>query len=338
MHYARLDHFLSMHSHLTVEITASPVSCRGYIHRMFATIHQTCVSQLRFSSARTQSILLIDKADRVRPKRVFRKDSRSVPAMSLRVCEATYLSSSEVSVFASSSSSRWALMCEGPILVYFCKSYPSPPSQEVVYGGYTIIERQSGGQVIFGFVCAALFVAFSYSAIIIRHREDKVWDWWNTVISTAVSVTLAIASGIYLFRLQSNEQDAQDRVRWKELVAAEYAGLQSEINGMPMNVNFSRDNPPRTIPIFITYIQPLATEQAALSGKFSPATSQQLLALATAARAYNMKATYALELLAQRNVSPNYAERVAHAALNLEQSRDGVRINLQEAKQMMENN
>lgn len=192
--------------------------------------------------------------------------------------------------------------------------------------------------MIIGIVCAALVVAFFYSAIVIRRRQDKIWDWWNTFISTVVSVTLAMASGIYLFRLQSNEQDAQDRARWKELVAAEYAGLQSEINGIPMKVNFSGDNPPRTVSIFITYIQPVATEQAALSGKFSPATSQQLLALATAARAYNMKATYALELLAQGDVSPNYAERVAHAALNLERSRDGVRINLQEANQMMERN
>ncbi|WP_225032302.1 hypothetical protein [Paraburkholderia sp. XV] len=191
--------------------------------------------------------------------------------------------------------------------------------------------------MILSVACAALVIALIYSAIVVYSRRDKMWDWWNAVISTVVSVTLGVATGIYLFRLQSAEQDAQERARWKALVSAEYAQLQSQIDGIPMNVNFSGDKRPTTVPIFITYIQPIATEQAALSGKFSADTSQKLLALATAARAYNMKATYALELLAQGDVSPNYEARVAHAALNLDRSRDGVKINLNEVNQMMAN-
>jgi hypothetical protein len=188
-------------------------------------------------------------------------------------------------------------------------------------------------------IAAIAFLALSigsvYAMVVYRWRRDRAWDWWNAAISTVVSVTLATATGIYLFRAQSAEQDAQDRARWKDLVVAEYSELRSDIAGNSMNVNITESGVRRTVPIFITYVQPIATEQAALSGKFSPATSERLLELATAARGYDMKATYALQLLAQGVDSPDYADRLAHASRNLEFSRENIRRYLSEVTDLM---
>lgn len=189
--------------------------------------------------------------------------------------------------------------------------------------------------MIFGIGMAALIIAIVYSVIVIRKQVDIAWNWGHAICSTLVSVMLAMATGIGVFHLQTSEQDVQERLRWKMLVAAEYAEIQAGLSGTSMNVNFPGDHPPETVPIFITFVQPIAAEQAALSGKFSQATSGKLLALATAMRSYNMKASYALQLLAQGDVSPNYSQRVAHAALNLQQSRENIKAYFNEVELCM---
>jgi hypothetical protein len=181
----------------------------------------------------------------------------------------------------------------------------------------------------------ALIIAIIYSIIVIRKQADIAWSWSHAICATLVSVMLAMATGIGVFHLEASEQDAQDRLRWKMLVEAEHEEIQAGLSGTSMNVNFPGDRPPETVPIFITFVQPIATEQAALSGKFSQATSNKLLELATAMRAYNMKATYVLQLLAQGDVSPNYPQRVAHAALNLQKSRENIQAYFNEVSFLM---
>lgn len=189
--------------------------------------------------------------------------------------------------------------------------------------------------MIAGIGLIALTIAIIYSIIVIRKQGDIAWSWGHAICSTLVSVMLAMTTGMGLFHLQASEQDAQERSRWKMLVAAEHEEIQTGLSGIPMNVNFPGNRPPETVPILITFVQPIATEQAALSGKFSQATSSKLLQLATAMRAYNMKATYALQLLAQGDVSPNYSQRVAHAALNLQQSQKNVQAYFNEVELLM---
>jgi len=173
--------------------------------------------------------------------------------------------------------------------------------------------------------CLGFLVAIAYTGIVYQWRRDRVWDWGNSAISAAVSVTLATATGIFLFHRQSAEQASQDRARWTSLIVAENSEMLADISGNPMNVNITENGVEKAIPIFITYVQPIAIEQAALSGQFSPEVSEKLLDLATAARAYNMKANYALQLLAQGVSSPNYSERVTHASHNLDLSRQNIR-------------
>ena len=189
--------------------------------------------------------------------------------------------------------------------------------------------------MILGIALAALITAAIYTWIVIQKRPEIAWDWGHAICSTVLSVMFAMATGIWIFHLQASEQDEQERMRWKMLVAAEYSEIQGDLSGASMNVNFLGDTPPKTVPIFITYVQPIAAEQAALSGKFSQSTSAKLLDLATAARSYNMKAAYALQLLAQGDVSPNYVQRVAHAALNLQLSRDNIKAYLNDAELRM---
>ena len=102
-----------------------------------------------------------------------------------------------------------------------------------------------------------------------------------------------------------------------------------------MNVNITQAGTTRTVPVFITFVQPTAMEQAELSGKFSPATSEKLLELATAARAYNMKAAYTLQLFPPGVSTPDYAERLEHASRNLEFSRENIRRYLAEVTDLM---
>lgn len=181
----------------------------------------------------------------------------------------------------------------------------------------------------------ALIIAAIYSVIVVRQRDDIAWGWGHALCSALVSVTLALATGIGIFHLQTSEQDTEERARWKMLVATEYTEIQTGASGNSMTIIFSEGQVPETVPIFITYLQPIAAEQAALSGKFSQATSGKLLELATATRSYNMKAAYSLQLLAQGDVSPNYAQRVAHAALNLQQSRENVLAYINDVKRLM---
>lgn len=183
----------------------------------------------------------------------------------------------------------------------------------------------------------AIAITLFYSLIIFCKKRDALWDWWHILVSTLVSVTLAMAGGIKIFRMQSSEQDAQERAQWKMLVAAEFSEMTAGLSGNPMNINFPAGAAPEQVPIYITYVQPIAAERAALSGKFNRSTSEKLLQLAEATRAYDMKATYALQLLAQGNISPNYAERVAHASFNLSESRKNILAYLLEVNALMAN-
>jgi hypothetical protein len=191
--------------------------------------------------------------------------------------------------------------------------------------------------MILTIAAVAIAVAIVYTLILIKGVQDSAtaWSWGHAILSTLVSVMLAMATGLWVLRIQANQQDLEERARWKKLIAAEYSDISLGLAGDGMNVNFPGNNPPQSIPILITYIQPIAAEQAALSGKFSANTSYELLGLAQATRAYDMKATYALQLLAQGDVSPNYSERVAHAALNLQRSKDSINAYLKDVMALM---
>lgn len=78
-------------------------------------------------------------------------------------------------------------------------------------------------------------------------------------------------------------------------------------------------------PVLITYVQPLAIEDAARSGLFTPIQTENLLHLARKIRMFNVKTQFCLSVLAQnRALDPSYQARVEYATRNVGETRTGI--------------
>lgn len=161
-------------------------------------------------------------------------------------------------------------------------------------------------------------LAAGYSLAVHCLQNEKLWDWFNTLVGSGLSFFLAILGGISLYKLQSAASENSTRGGLRALLQAEFSDLirilgdtaQMEIT-LPSGVQRS---------VLIAFVQPLATEKAALSGLFLQTESENLLHLARKVRMLTFKSEYLMGIIQGRSDEQIFL----HAIENVEQTRKAV--------------
>lgn len=168
-----------------------------------------------------------------------------------------------------------------------------------------------------------LVTAVAYSLAVYYLQHEKLWDWFNTLVGSSVSFFLAVLGGIFLLRLQTSAAEATERKALLSLLTAELSDLlrilgDSSRMDIKLQSGASRS-------VLIAFVQPLATEKAALSGLLTQIESENLLHLARKLRMLNFKSEHLMGLIQSRADE----QFLIHAIDNIEQTRiatvEGVR-------------
>ena len=130
-----------------------------------------------------------------------------------------------------------------------------------------------------------LLIAAGYSLAVYCFQPEKLWDWLNTLVGSGLSFFLAVLGGIYLFKLQTNADENSERNALHALLAAEFSDLV-RILGDSSRMGLTLQSGAKQS-VLIAFVQPLATEKAALSGLLSQGESENLLHLARKLRMLN---------------------------------------------------
>jgi len=160
-----------------------------------------------------------------------------------------------------------------------------------------------------------LIVATGYSLAVYYLQQEKLWDWFNTLVGSGLSFFLAVLGGIYLFKLQTNATKNSERSALRALLTAEFSDLIRILgDSSRMNLTFPSGS---MRSVLIAFVQPLATEKAALSGLLTQAENENLLHLARKLRMLNFKSEYLMGLIQSRAEE----QFLLHATDNIEQTR-----------------
>jgi hypothetical protein len=144
-------------------------------------------------------------------------------------------------------------------------------------------------------ILLATICAYLYSRILFSIKPDKIWDWYNSISSTLISVVLALAIAIGIFFFQTNiiqkaEKDKYLFVLDVEL-AATWQGVQNTEN--PLNVNYKNT----TYSFNVVYLQSIILEEAARSGLFNEKETRLLLKLTRYINFHNMNLDLLISLI-----------------------------------------
>ena len=161
----------------------------------------------------------------------------------------------------------------------------------------------------------ALITAAGYSLMVFCRQHEKLWDWLNTLVATGLSFFLAVLGGIFLLIYETNAARNSEREALRALLTAEFSDLISCLGDTSrMKITLSSGG---AHSVLIVFVQPLATEKAALSGLFAQMESENLLHLARKLRMFNFKSEYFLGLVQSRAEE----QFMIHAIDNIEQTR-----------------
>ena len=122
--------------------------------------------------------------------------------------------------------------------------------------------------------------------------NSVVWNWWHRLVSTLASVLLGVVVAINIFGYQTSERRASERARHMSLLPAEMSDIYRVLTaGESMTFYVGNTN----YTALITYVQPLAIEDAARSGLFTPLQTENLLHLARKIHMFNVNPAFATQ-------------------------------------------
>lgn len=138
-------------------------------------------------------------------------------------------------------------------------------------------------------------VLFGYTVLVYISPDGDLFDWFNTLISTAASVIFALVIGLILFHYQTREADRAKKEQLVELLRIELDEVRRVIENSQTVVP---DEALETTEISFTshamyvslhYTHPLIVEEAARSGLFDTEQTAEMLALARNMRSHNLR-------------------------------------------------
>ena len=168
----------------------------------------------------------------------------------------------------------------------------------------------------------ALTIALFNSLIVYLRARQEFMGWCHALVAGIVSILLGISVGFFLFSSQQRISDEAARQRHLNLVKLELSGVKRSLKDQTAKANFSTALGDRSI--HVTYIQPLALEEAGISGLFRESQSFMMLDLSGSMRMFNRKTGILFGLLSSSKEPFGLAKNVDAAIENIERSRAGI--------------
>jgi hypothetical protein len=141
-----------------------------------------------------------------------------------------------------------------------------------------------------------------YTLAVLLGSPDDLFGWFNTLLSTVVSVLAALFIGLVLFQYQSQETDRKKREQLEELLKTELGEVRRVIGRwrtvVPDEALETTENSFTThgMQYVFHYTHPLIVEEAARSGLFDTEQTSEMLALARNMRQHNVFVREAMTL------------------------------------------
>jgi len=163
------------------------------------------------------------------------------------------------------------------------------------------------------FVAAGM--AITYTAILYYTGNGQQWAWYHNLVSTLISIILGLFAGFHLYQNQVKDtasRQKQDLVILLQQELSDHYRILS--SGERMTISYPGD----TIPVMITYIQPLVIEKAAQSGLFGPIETANLLHIARKIHTFNLAENFLITAI--NSPAANQQQLVKFAARNVDQT------------------
>jgi len=172
-------------------------------------------------------------------------------------------------------------------------------------------------------IIATLIIILIYTLFLRKRISDSTINWWDNLISTFISVLLAIVVGIWLFEYGVTRTNQNKKNSYRSLLSSELSDtfrILSTEKRMTIIINGNN------YPVLITYVQPIIIEDAARSGLFNETTTKNMLHLARGMKIFNIKAEYVLARMASGR-PPNedkFEENMQNAIKNIDETRQSI--------------
>ncbi len=164
------------------------------------------------------------------------------------------------------------------------------------------------------FCLVLIFLALYYYGIR-NYLPDAKTSFPDGLVTTFTSTFLSILIGIYLYEYVQKQNKANEVVRFKKILKAESADIVEVLSrpggGMKLCL------PEGDINVIITYLAPLAYEEAGKSGLFPAQVTENLFHISRKIHFYNLKVQHLLSLMRNGAESNN----IFHAAKNLNETK-----------------
>jgi hypothetical protein len=179
-----------------------------------------------------------------------------------------------------------------------------------------------------------LIVGIAYSVFVYDRARSQFWDWCHSLVATLLSVMLALAAGFWVYDLQVQKADRQEKEDLTVLLRQELSYLRShlaEAEQAEIIVGGSRKK------VLITYVQPVVLEQAATSGLFDPVDSANMLKIAREIRLYNVEVEFLIAMLGGGGENQEiYKARIDFVASSIERARQAIISNIEVEAQRLQ--
>lgn len=165
-----------------------------------------------------------------------------------------------------------------------------------------------------------LVVAVVWTIIVRKKYPDKTFDWWNTLVATFLTTSIAVIIGLWIYNYQVDDANQRQRKDLTELLKLEFSRVTQSFNGEQATVQIN-GTPTK---VLITHIEPIGIEKAAQSGSFNATDTSKLLQIAQWIRVYDLEVEFFYTAFNTEPASKDSLSRTAAMAQNIELARQSI--------------
>ena len=172
-------------------------------------------------------------------------------------------------------------------------------------------------------IISILIIVLIHTLFLRKRISDSTINWWDSLVSTFISVLLAIVVGIWLFEYGETRTNQNKKDSYRNLLSSELSDTSRILStGKRMTIKINENN----YPVLITHVQPIIIEDAARSGLFNEIITENMLHLARKMKIFNIKTEYVLARMASGR-PPNedkFEENMQNAIKNIDETKESI--------------
>lgn len=172
-------------------------------------------------------------------------------------------------------------------------------------------------------VVSIFLVVLIYTLFLRKCISDSATNWIDSLVSTFISVLLAIMVGILLFEYSETKSNQNKKNSYRNLLGSELSDTFRILSiGERMTIRIGEND----YPVLITYVQPIIIEDAARSGLFGETVTENMLHLARKMKMFNIKTDFLLARMAAGRPlgEERFEENMQNSIKNIDETRESI--------------